>query len=44
MTGYDCVVVAPSLKNRAEARQLMEKLGYRADKRLAIKVSTRNVQ
>jgi len=31
-------------KNRAEARQLMEKLGYRTDKRLAIKVSTRNVQ
>jgi peptide/nickel transport system substrate-binding protein len=31
-------------KNRAEARQIMEKLGYRPDKRLQIKVSTRNVQ
>jgi peptide/nickel transport system substrate-binding protein len=29
-------------KNRAEARKIMEKLGYGPDKRLAIKVSTRN--
>jgi len=40
LPGYDPDVP----KNRAEARQIMEKLGYRADKRLAIKVSTRNVQ
>jgi len=40
LPGYDPDVP----KNRAEARQLMEKLGYRTDKRLAIKVSTRNVQ
>ncbi|HEX9534716.1 MAG TPA: ABC transporter substrate-binding protein [Stellaceae bacterium] len=40
LPGYDADVP----KNRAEARQIMEKLGYRADKRLAIKVSTRNVQ
>jgi len=26
-------------KNRAEARQIMEKLGYRPNKRLSIKVS-----
>jgi peptide/nickel transport system substrate-binding protein len=30
-------------KNRMEARQIMEKLGYGPDKRLAIKVSTRNI-
>jgi peptide/nickel transport system substrate-binding protein len=30
-------------KNRVEARALMEKLGYGPDKRLAVKVSTRNV-
>ncbi len=30
-------------KNRAEARQIMEKLGYGADKRLSIKVSTRDI-
>ena len=32
-----------SQKNRAEARKIMEKLGYGPDKRLAIKVSTRNI-
>jgi peptide/nickel transport system substrate-binding protein len=30
-------------KNRAEARQIMEKLGYGPDKNLEVKVSTRNV-
>src|SRR5437762_6048762 len=30
-------------KNRAEARSIMEKLGYGPDKALEIKVSTRNV-
>jgi peptide/nickel transport system substrate-binding protein len=30
-------------KNRAEARAIMEKLGYGPDKRLELKVSTRNV-
>src|SRR5260370_24957189 len=40
LPGYDADVP----KNRAEARQIMAKLGYRADKRLPIKVSTRNVQ
>jgi peptide/nickel transport system substrate-binding protein len=30
-------------KNRAEARSLMEKLGYGPDKRLEVKISTRNV-
>ena len=30
-------------KNRAEARKIMEKLGYGPDKRLEVKVSTRNV-
>ena len=39
LPGYDPDVP----KNRAEARQIMEKLGYRPDKRLAVKVSTRNV-
>ncbi len=40
LPGYDPDVQ----KNRAEARQIMEKLGYRPDKRLETKVSTRNVQ
>ena len=30
-------------KNRAEARKLMEKAGYGPDKRLKVKVSTRNI-
>ena len=30
-------------KNRAEARKIMEKLGYGPDKRLAVTVSTRNI-
>jgi peptide/nickel transport system substrate-binding protein len=30
-------------KNRAEARKIMHKLGYGPDKRLALKVSTRNI-
>ncbi len=30
-------------KNRAEAREIMKKLGYGPDKRLSIKVATRNV-
>jgi peptide/nickel transport system substrate-binding protein len=30
-------------KNRAEARAIMEKLGYGPDKRLAIKVAARNI-
>jgi peptide/nickel transport system substrate-binding protein len=30
-------------KNRAEGREIMKKLGYGPDKRLAVKVSTRNV-
>jgi peptide/nickel transport system substrate-binding protein len=30
-------------KNRAEARQIMERLGYGADKRLEVKVATRNI-
>jgi peptide/nickel transport system substrate-binding protein len=30
-------------KNRAEARNIMEKLGYGPDKRLKVKVSTRNI-
>ena len=30
-------------KNRAEARKIMEQLGYGPDKRLAIKISTRNL-
>ena len=30
-------------RNRAEAREIMEKLGYGPDKQLEIKVSTRNV-
>ena len=30
-------------KNRAEAREIMQKLGYGPDKRLAVKVSARNI-
>jgi peptide/nickel transport system substrate-binding protein len=30
-------------KNRAEARAIMERLGYRPDKRLAIKIAARNI-
>ncbi|MFX6834681.1 hypothetical protein ABTH32_20015, partial [Acinetobacter baumannii] len=30
-------------KNRDEARKLMQKAGYGPDKRLAIKISTRNI-
>jgi peptide/nickel transport system substrate-binding protein len=30
-------------KNRAEARKIMESLGYGPDKRLAVKISTRNI-
>jgi peptide/nickel transport system substrate-binding protein len=37
--GYDPDVQ----KNRAEARQIMERLGYGPEKRLAVTVSTRNV-
>jgi peptide/nickel transport system substrate-binding protein len=39
VVGYDPDVE----KNRAEARSIMEKLGYGPDKKLEIKVSTRNV-
>jgi peptide/nickel transport system substrate-binding protein len=39
LPGYDPDVP----KNRAKARQIMEQLGYRPDKRLEIKVSTRNL-
>src|SRR6516225_7597725 len=39
LPGYDPDVQ----KNRAEARGIMQKLGYRPDKRLAIKVSERNI-
>ncbi len=39
LPGYDPNVQ----KNRAEARQIMEKLGYGPDKRLAVKVSIRNI-
>jgi peptide/nickel transport system substrate-binding protein len=39
LPGYD----PNAEKNRAEARQIMQKLGYGPDKRLAIKVSTRNL-
>jgi peptide/nickel transport system substrate-binding protein len=39
LPGYDPDVQ----KNRAEARKLMEKLGYGPDRRLQIKVGTRNV-
>ena len=39
LPGYDPDVQ----KNRAQARAIMEKLGYGPDKRLTIKVSTRNI-
>jgi peptide/nickel transport system substrate-binding protein len=39
LPGYDPDVA----KNRAEARTIMEKLGYGPDKRLAVKVSIRNI-
>lgn len=39
LPGYDPDVQ----KNRNEARQIMQKLGYGPDKRLALKVSTRNI-
>ena len=39
LTGYGLDVAA----NRAEARKLMEKHGYGPDKRLAVKVATRNI-
>ncbi len=39
LPGYDPDVA----KNRAEARTIMEKLGYGPDKRLAVKVSLRNI-
>jgi len=39
LTGYD-----PDIeKNRIEARQIMQKLGYGPDKQLALKVSTRDL-
>jgi peptide/nickel transport system substrate-binding protein len=39
LPGYDPDVA----KNRGEARELMQKLGYGANKRLAVTVSTRNI-
>src|SRR5271169_437864 len=39
LLGYDPDVA----KNRAEAREIMQKLGYGPDKRLAVTVSTRNL-
>jgi peptide/nickel transport system substrate-binding protein len=39
LRGYDPDVA----KNRVEARQIMQKLGYGPDKRLAVTVSTRNL-
>jgi peptide/nickel transport system substrate-binding protein len=39
LPGYDGDVA----KNRAEARKIMEKLGYGPDKRLAVTMSTRNI-
>jgi peptide/nickel transport system substrate-binding protein len=39
LPGYDPDVQ----KNRATAREIMQKLGYSADKRLPIKVATRNI-
>ena len=39
LPGYDPDVE----KNRAEAREIMKKLGYGPDKPLAIKISTRNI-
>ena len=38
-----CPDTIPIQKNRAEAREIMRKLGYGPDKRLALKVSTRNI-
>src|SRR3984893_4459511 len=43
-----CSRVCPAMipmckKNRAEARAIVEKFGYRADKRLEVKVSERNI-
>jgi peptide/nickel transport system substrate-binding protein len=40
LPGYDPNVT----KNRAEARDIMQKLGYGSDKRLSFKLSTRNVE
>src|SRR5260370_25319231 len=39
LPGYDPDVQ----KNRSEAREIMHKFGYGPDKRLALKVSTRNI-
>src|SRR5260370_10115573 len=39
LPGYDPDVQ----KNRSEAREIMRKLGYGPDKRLALKISTRNI-
>jgi peptide/nickel transport system substrate-binding protein len=39
LTGYDPDVQ----KNRSKARAIMGKFGYGPDKRLALKVSTRNI-
>jgi peptide/nickel transport system substrate-binding protein len=39
LPGYDPDVQ----KNRVQAREIMQKLGYGADKRLALKISTRNI-
>jgi peptide/nickel transport system substrate-binding protein len=39
LPGYDPDVA----KNRAEARKIMQKLGYEADNRLQVKLSTRNI-
>ncbi len=39
LPGYDPDVA----KNRAEARKIMEKLGYGPDRRLSVKVSVRNI-
>jgi peptide/nickel transport system substrate-binding protein len=39
LPGYDPDVA----KNRAEAKQIMQKLGYGPDKRIALTVSTRNI-
>jgi peptide/nickel transport system substrate-binding protein len=39
LPGYDPDVA----KNRADARQIMQKVGYGPDKRLAVTVSTRNI-
>jgi len=39
LPGYD----PDAQKNRSEAREIVHKLGYGPDKRLALKVSTRNI-